>query len=258
MQNDFTIIRLDEIDSTNRFALEYAVENDTPEYTVIITENQTAGRGRLGKKWQSIPGKGLFFSIILNPDVPLEELSKSTMVLGLAVAHAIEQEIPGFSIQLKWPNDLYAHGRKLGGILVETVANKNGGISRCIVAGIGINLYTELTDYDNSIQHKVTSIYLETGKNIDKEIIFQAILKTIESYMGRFEKLGFKEFLVEWKGRDHLFGKDVIMVDTLGQVVSGRAEELDVSGILRVRDISGNLHDILSGDVQLAKKKPSE
>src|SRR3972149_6765033 len=122
-------------DSTNRVAMEMA-ENGAPHGTVVVADEQTAGRGRMGRRWESPPGKNLYVSLLLRPPVPTVEAPRLSLVAGVALADAVEEM--GVSPSLKWPNDLYLGERKAAGILAEMASDPDG--VRHVVIGVGLNV----------------------------------------------------------------------------------------------------------------------
>ena len=129
-----------EVTSTNAEARSLAVSG-APEGAVVIAESQTAGRGRLGRRWSSPAGRGLLFSVLLRPTLPMSDVHLLTLVVGCAAAQAIESTT-GVPTSIKWPNDLFLGDRKVGGILME-IAGEQDEVD-WVIAGIGINVNTEL------------------------------------------------------------------------------------------------------------------
>ncbi len=249
---DYEIIELSTTDSTNRVASDLAKEGGKA-FTAIVAENQTAGRGRLGKNWVSVQGKGLYFSVILRPMIELDKLASITLVIGLAVAEAIEDIVQNkIKIALKWPNDLYINGKKLGGILVEANTLSPNGKS-CIIAGIGINLTMNNAELENITENAATSIVIETGSCPEKRNLLLAILSKLEKKIDNFEKYGFAPFFKYWQSRDYLINRRVTVVNTARKISVGRVVGIDEKGQMRLEDDEGRIHYVLSGDINLAK-----
>lgn len=247
------IKRLKATDSTNKDAYRLAKEG-AETWTTVVSETQTDGRGRLGKSWFSADGKGLFFSVILRPAVELEELSKSTLIIGLAVAEVLESVYDSIKVGLKWPNDIYINEKKVGGILVESSPLSDSTVLPFLIAGIGINVDLSKGDIPNELKDTASSLLIETGRNIDKEELLQALLEGIHKRIDHFERKGFKSLLNVWRGRDILSGKKVKMVDKKGQLILGTAMGVDKAGEFLLKDNKGCVHQVMSGDVRLAKK----
>lgn len=158
----------DEVDSTSTLLLSW---EEAPHGTVILAGSQTAGRGRLGRKFDSPQGSGLYMSLLLRDKIPDSRL---TLAAGLAEAWTLE-ELCGLEIQIKWPNDVLAQGRKLGGILTES---RLGSTVRTIV-GIGINLRRQLEDFPEEIRHKAGSIAMCGGVVPPMEELAGTLLKNL-------------------------------------------------------------------------------
>ncbi len=127
----------DEIDSTQEAARELAASG-ADQGTLVIAEQQTAGRGRMGRTWHSPSGVNLYTTIILRPPIPLADVPRMSLVAGVAAAEALEREAPGI-VALKWPNDVWLRGRKAGGIIAEAVTDARQNLD-CVLLGIGINI----------------------------------------------------------------------------------------------------------------------
>lgn len=221
---------------------------------VVVAQSQSAGRGRLGKTWQSPPERGLYFSIILRPQIlPVTDYAKISLAAGLAVANVLEK-LCALATQLKWPNDVYLGGRKCCGILAESSLSENV----FIVLGIGINVNTTLEQFPEEIRKLSTSLWLESGKEYDLDQLLRLLYKEVMSQFNRLEDGGFAGILAEWRKKDMLLGNWLEWVTNSGEIVYGRSEGPDDEGILHVRDRQGRLHEVISGDVRLAKKNAAD
>jgi len=244
------IITYDSIDSTNKQALLIA-EQGAEHGVAVVAGTQTMGRGRLGKSWQSPPGRGLYCSIIVRPRLELTDYPRLTFVSGIAVAEAIE-EILGLEADLKWPNDIYFRHRKCGGILTETSSLTGAGENRFAVIGIGLNVNTEKEEFPREIRDIATSLYLESGKITDIARLFNSIRTSILREVAQFEQEGFSQVLARWRKRDFMKGTRMAWVAIGGQKVEGISLGPDDDGLLHVLDDQGQVHEIMSGDIQLA------
>ena len=157
--------------STNRVAYALAL-NGEPEGNAVIAESQSEGRGRLGRAWVSPPGKGLYCSIIVRPRIRVEDYAKITLTAGLAVSIALE-EITGLQMDLKWPNDVYAEGKKCCGILTESSPLAEEENERFAVVGVGINVNSVESDFPPELREKATSLRIFRGATYDIQTIFQ-------------------------------------------------------------------------------------
>jgi BirA family biotin operon repressor/biotin-[acetyl-CoA-carboxylase] ligase len=249
-----TIIRLRVTESTNSAALE-AGQQGVATGTVIVAEAQTGGRGRLNRSWLSLPGMGLYFSIILRPDLVPEQLPKVTLAAGLAVCKTVETQYnvrPG----IKWPNDLLLEGRKFGGILSETAEMHNipAGQRPLVVVGVGINLFPPAGGFPAELKERATALSLHVHKKITAELLLQACVAAIEEELQRLEQGDFQAILKEWLERDAISDKELSWVTPGGQKVTGVSLGPDAEGILRIRDKAGTIHTVLSGDINLVGK----
>ena len=228
---------LGRIDSTNEVATELA-EQGASEGTAVIAREQTAGRGRLGRPWRSPPG-GLWMSVILRPALPASQWPLVGFAAALAAAEAIEV-VAGVPIQLKWPNDLIAGGRKVGGILVEA-----GGTYA--VAGIGINANVAIDQVHSELAATATSLETLRGGPVDLPALAREVLSRFE----RVYDLLAREpgaVLQRWRERSTILGRRVQIVGV--QTFEGLAEDVDVEGALLVRTPSG-VQRVHAGEVSL-------
>jgi BirA family biotin operon repressor/biotin-[acetyl-CoA-carboxylase] ligase len=214
----------------------------------VFAEEQTAGRGRLGRRWQSDPSLGLWFSLLLRPEIPVAEWPRLTLWLAYAIAQGITAfaaeylpENPLPPVMLKWPNDLYLSGRKLAGILVESSL----GDRPFATAGIGLN--ANHPEFPPPLDATATSLRLETGSTVDRNALAAAILASIDqSY-----SLAISDFqqIIDWaNGADYLRGRNVSAC--AGSVVHrGIAEGLSGDGGLLLRTPDGAVSTLRSGEI---------
>ena len=238
------VVLLRETDSTNQRALEW-----DGEPVVIVAERQTAGRGRLGRSWHGRPGEGLAFSLIVPDDLmpPLAEVSRLSLVAGLAVAEAIDR-VAGVRCAIKWPNDVLLGGRKVAGVLVESVMR--GGRLRLVI-GVGVNVANR--DFPPALAKRATSVALAAKKEVDPALLLGVLAASLARWLAQLRCEGFLGRIRDaWRARDAVLGKELVWVRPDGGKVVGRAEGIAADGQLLVRDGRGNLHAVLSGDVHLA------
>jgi BirA family biotin operon repressor/biotin-[acetyl-CoA-carboxylase] ligase len=238
--------------STNDLALAQS-NTGAPEGTLVVADSQSAGRGRLeGRAWLSPPGTGLYFSLILRPQLAPADFPKLTLAAGLALCKALESHThcqPG----LKWPNDLFLHGKKCGGILTETQAMTGAG-QTAVVIGIGLNVNTPAEAFAGELQTKATSLLVETGTLQDRGALLAAILTELDLVVNRLERGDFPNILVEWRQRDIHAGQQVSWLNTQGHVVTGISLGPDEEGFLHIQDDQGQIHAVISGDISLAQE----
>jgi len=235
------------LDSTNTCAMEMA-RNGAEDQTLIVAESQNRGRGRLGRTWVSPPGTGLYVSIILQPKLEPEHLAQLTLMAGVAVCRAIDG-VAGIFTRIKWPNDVLAEGKKIAGILSEST-----GISLqekpVVVLGIGINVESPPEAFSQELV-SATSIFAVTGRIVQKGTLLQRLLVEIGQLTELLEQGEFSKILTEWKGRDATLGKRLKWITTAQEVVYGVAMGPDEEGHLHIKDHSGTLHEVVSGDINL-------
>src|SRR4051812_25857084 len=166
------VVVVEETESTNDLVWK-AVERGAPEGFVIFAERQTKGRGQYGRRWESAPYLGLWFSVLLRPALTLAESPKLTVLLAEAVAATIANET-GCAPTIKWPNDVYLSGRKVGGVLVEGRTAADG--SYVAVAGIGINVNQTIGDFPEELRDTAGSLAMATGETVSRAKLAVALL----------------------------------------------------------------------------------
>lgn len=234
----------DEIASTNVEAKALA-NAGAPEGTVVIAECQSAGRGRLGRRWVSPAGKGLLFSVILRPSLPMHDAHLLTLVAATSAAEGIER-VAKVRIQIKWPNDLFVGDRKVAGILME-VAGEQDEID-WLVVGMGVNVNTEYSELPVALRRSAVSLKMKTGEIIDRSDLLASLLQALEKHTERAIQNGFADAVQCFKERDYLLHKSV-SVETRQGPVSGEATGIDDRGALLVRVPQRHVRRFHSGDV---------
>ena len=236
----------DEIESTNAEAKSLAADG-APEGTVVIAECQTAGRGRLGRRWVSPAGKGLLFSVILRPALPMSDAHLLTLVAATAAAEAIEGHT-GVAVRIKWPNDLYVDDRKLGGILTE-VSGEQDEIDWVIV-GIGVNVNTEYGELPVPLRRTAASLKMAGGQLFDRSELLARILLSLEAAYVATLRSGFGSALEAFRDRDYL-GRKTVSVQTREGPVVGEALGIDDRGALLLQLPHRHVRRFYAGDVTL-------
>ena len=244
-----SILFLDEVGSTNDVALRLAGEG-APEGTVVTAGSQTAGRGRRGRSWTSAPGQALLFSLILRPKFPPQDWPKITLAAAVAVAKTCGSF--GVKVDIKWPNDLLADGRKVCGILTEMGPKKDKMTP--VVLGIGINLHQASGDFPRDLRAIATSLFLVSGRKVPGDAFFQRLLLELEKSYGWLEHKNSKRVIEEWRKASATLGCSV-RVDQGHRVLEGEAVDIDPSGALLIRTEQGSLERVLSGDVEKVRTK---
>ncbi len=237
------ILVFQETGSTNDACAKLGVDN-AQEGTVVFAESQTSGRGRLGRVWSSKSGEGLWFSVLVRPDWPMADWTRLTLCAALAVRNAVA-EATGLNPQIKWPNDIILHGRKLAGILLESRpgAAKTG----FVVIGIGLNVGQSA--FPEPLQSIATSLQIETGRTFRRAGLAASILTRLDAHYAE-AKENFPSILAACTAHSFTLGKPV-QIQTGNEVVTGVATEFSESGGLVVRHQDGSLRTIDSGEIIL-------
>ncbi len=236
----------EEVDSTQRVAAELA-ESGTAHGTVVIAERQSAGRGRLGRTWHSPAGVNLYTTVILRPSMPLAEVSRLSLVAGVAVADALETIAPGL-VALKWPNDIWLSGRKAGGIIAEAVTDATHGLL-CVLLGIGLNLNLTANDIPPELGGKATSVLIATGRACDRVPLAAKLFNLLDARYTAAEAGGFAAVRPAYEYYFALNGHRVTIIDGPSKI-SGVVRGIEADGALRLETENG-LTRILTGDVSL-------
>jgi BirA family biotin operon repressor/biotin-[acetyl-CoA-carboxylase] ligase len=233
--------------SSTNDVVEKLARDGVAEGVVIFAETQTKGRGRLGRKWLSPEGQGLWFSVLLRPQMPPGSVTQITIAAATAVARAIRQET-GLAPQIKWPNDILIQGQKVVGILTELSAEIDR--VRYVIVGIGVDV--NVHDFPSELSAVATSLALAAGKTFIRAEIAAAILKELDSDYGRITRGEFGALAEEWEQQCITLGARV-KIHIGDRTVTGRAESLDADGALLLRTEHGHLERIVGGDVVLEK-----
>lgn len=234
------------IDSTNNKAKELAL-NGYPNGTIIISEEQTLGRGRLGRSFVSPKYKGIWLSIILRPDIDPMNVPKVTQVGAAAVIRTLKDlDIKAY---VKWPNDIILNNKKVCGILTEMSGELNK--VNYVVMGIGINANIDVGDFPEELRNTATSISCEVGRYINRKEIVSSLLNNFETLYDEFEK---KESIATsisiCKENSILIGKDVRIINR-GKESIGKAIDLTDEGELLVQFNDGRVEKIISGEISI-------
>lgn len=231
----------DIVDSTNEEAKKLA-DKGVKEGTVIIAKMQKAGKGRLNRDWVS-PKGGLWFSIVLRPDIGSEDSTKITMLAGIAVVESIRYY--GIDASIKWPNDVLINGKKVCGILTE-MRSHNKDVDY-IVLGLGINVNFDLEELPEQIRSSATSLRYEVGRDVQIQGLLQQIITEVDYYYDIL-KSGESDKIVEnWKKLCDTLGRNV-KIKSLNETIEGVAFDIDDMGALSVKAGDGKIHKFLAGD----------
>jgi BirA family biotin operon repressor/biotin-[acetyl-CoA-carboxylase] ligase len=234
-------VLLAETSSTNDVARKQARQGGKSGF-LVAASRQTAGRGRLGRVWESPPDRGLYVSILLRPDLSMTEAGKLTILSSLATVDAVEA-VTGQRPQIKWPNDVVLRKRKLAGLLIET--EPKGGRLAFAVIGIGLNVRQEAADFSPDVRSLATSLYLATGQLHRRADLLVALLHALEKRLTQ----PFDEAREDWSTSSLTLGQRVTLTTARGRK-DGQAMGLDDSGALLLRGASGEVETVTAGDMQ--------
>jgi BirA family biotin operon repressor/biotin-[acetyl-CoA-carboxylase] ligase len=229
------------LDSTMDEARRLAADG-APDGTVVIAEEQTAGRGRLGRPWVSAPGRNLSLSVVLQPSTA--QLRYVNMAATLAVSGAIA-DLTGLAPAVKWPNDVMIDGRKVSGILVES--SVAGGGPNFAVVGIGLNVNLDPSAFPE-IESLATSLLRETGAPLDRTAVLLALLSRLDSLYGDVRRG--RSLTDEWADRLETLGRSV-RVRWGDRLLEGRATGVDEDGNLLLAQPDGSTVTVVAGEVTL-------
>jgi BirA family biotin operon repressor/biotin-[acetyl-CoA-carboxylase] ligase len=244
MNRQFTYVPV--VTSTSDVAKRLA-EKGCADGAVVVADFQTAGRGRLGRRWEAPPGSSLLLSIVFRPSLRPHQAQRVTMLCSLAVADAVEQEI-GLNVGLKWPNDIVFEGAKVGGILAE--ASLRGESLAYVIVGLGLNVNLDPDQLSASPGMPVTSLSRVVGRRVPRLPLLCSLLRAVEIRYGALER-GWSP-RDEWAARLTTLGRPVT-VSGSGHQIEGVAAGVDADGALLVRRVDGRVERVLAGDVTLRK-----
>ncbi len=245
-QNPSFIHHFRQLGSTNDH-LKILAEEGAPEGTVVVAEEQTSGKGRLGRTWSSPCSKGIWLSILLRPAKPLQEISVFTLLTAVAVACSINKMCPGIEAGIKWPNDILIRGRKVCGILTELKAEEDR--LHYLVTGLGLNFSQAREDFPPELRGSATSILLEkSGPLPSRKELARGILREMDRIYRQYLNLGAKEILQQWKDLNVTLGKKVT-IKSLRETFSGTALGIDKDGALIVALAGGEQKRFITGEI---------
>ena len=234
----------DSIGSTNNEALAWATSG-AKDLSLVIADEQTEGRGRLDRKWFTPKGTALAFSLILHPTA--DEKPYLTRMVGLAALAVVDSlQTRGLVAQIKWPNDVLLNGRKVAGILVESVWS--GEEVDCLVIGIGINILKAAIPSAELLQFPATSLEESLGPDVEREKVLQDILAGIIALRPH---MGSDSFIASWAKALAFRGEQVQVEEGNGTLITGKVLGLESDGSLRLSDEQSNSITVRFGDVRL-------
>lgn len=238
---------LETLDSTNAKVRQLA-EAGAADGTVVIADRQSAGRGRLGRRWESPPSVNLYCSILLRPQIPVQQAPQLTFLSAVAVAETLNH-LYQLSARVKWPNDILVGGAKIAGLLNEMNAETEQ--VHFVVLGVGVNLNMSAAQFPAEMLYPATSVSLELGQLIDRVTFVRAFLQRLDGYYQEFLAEGFVPIRRRWEALCDLLNCRV-QVDQNPVLLQGVVVGLDTDGALRLQLDDGRVERILAGDVSPA------
>jgi len=235
-----------ETTSTND-VIEKLARDGVKEGVVVFAESQTKGRGRLGRKWLSPSGKGLWFSVLLRPNLRPTEATRLTVAAATALRRAIQKET-ALAPEIKWPNDLMLGGRKVAGILTEMSAELDQ--IKYLILGVGVDVNLAAREFPTELRKLATSLKIEAGRAIARPALATAILRELDRDYARICAGGFAAVADEWEQHCATLGQRVV-IQVGARKLQGRAESLDDDGALLLRTEHGHLERVTGGDVAM-------
>lgn len=234
--------------STNDVA-EKLARDGVKEGVVVFAESQSKGRGRLGRKWISPLRQGLWFSVLLRPNLRPQAATQLTVAAATALYRGI-RDVTGIAPEIKWPNDIQIQGRKIAGVLTELSAEIDH--INHLILGIGVDVNQTATEFPPELRKIATSLKAETGRDIHRADLAAAILRELDRDYARIGNGEFAKLADEWQQQCTTIGQRV-SINIGDRIIQGHAEALDDDGALLVRTQHGRLERIIGGDVTLQK-----
>ena len=242
-------IRVFERTTSTNDVIEKLARDGVKEGVVVFAESQTQGRGRLGRAWMSPARKGLWFSVLLRPELRPQEATQLTIAAATALRRAIQLET-SLDPEIKWPNDILIRGKKVAGILTELSAELDQ--VKHIVIGIGVDVNLNVNEFPAELRKMATSLKIETGRTVSRPELATAIMRELDHDYARVCGHFFADVADEWEAHCTTIGRHVTI--QIGErKIRGRAESLGEDGSLQLRTEHGHLERIIGGDVTLEK-----
>ena len=213
---------------------------------VCIAEQQTAGKGRLGRTWHSPFGKNIYLSLLHPFRKDISELAGLSMIVSLAIVKALRQYDMSSELGVKWPNDILYQQHKLAGILVEIQAESHGACH--VIIGIGINV--NMQDDHKQISKSWTSLRNILGSYIDRNELCAMMINQLQLYLDKFSKMGFSAFMQEWNAVDYLANR-AITLKNINEQITGTVAGINHQGHLLLQLADGDVRAIASGDASV-------
>lgn len=240
-----TIHVYDEIDSTNAECKRLALQG-AEEFTIVVANSQTNGRGRLGRSFYSPSDTGIYISFILRPNLDLPSATLITTAISVAVCKAIEK-ITGLSPSIKWINDIYLNGKKICGILTEAISDFESGTVDSVICGIGVNVFTSDSQFPEELQSIAGSLFPVSGSALNRN---QLAAQIVNEFYHFYKNLTSDSFMAEYRSRSAVLGKHIYYIKN-GVKYYGTATDITQSGALVVIRDDGPTEILSSGEITL-------
>jgi BirA family biotin operon repressor/biotin-[acetyl-CoA-carboxylase] ligase len=242
-------IRVFQATTSTNDVIEKLARDGVEEGVVVFAEAQSKGRGRLGRKWMSPAKLGLWFSVLLRPDLRPQETTRLTVASATALRRAIQSQTD-LKPEIKWPNDLLIEGKKVAGILTELRAEVDR--VKYVILGIGLDVNLNAGDFPADLRKSATSLKVELGESVARPELAVAILEELDHDYARVCSGRFAAVADEWEQHCATIGQRVV-VRTGDRIIRGRAESLAEDGALLLRSDHGHLKPVTGGDLALDK-----
>ncbi len=237
-----------EVMSTNTIA-KFLSMNGVGNGAVVISEKQTKARGRSGKNWES-PLGGVWLSIILNPNVNHSKIPLITLATGVAVENTLKR-IGVKNAEIKWPNDILIHGKKVCGILTEAITSFN--TIESVIIGVGIDANISIENFPEELRENMTTLNDEIGEKVNENLLIKLFLEEFEKISEQFINEEYETILKEWRKNSYTIGKIVEVHEPFSKPYDGYVLGISRDGSLVVEKIDGTLEKVISGECIIKK-----
>lgn len=240
--------QFDVLESTNVTAVAFAKEG-VAEGTVIVARRQEGGRGRMQRVWAS-PEGGLWFSIILRPQIDPQFAAQVTLLMGVAASAALRRLYATEDIMIKWPNDLLLQKKKICGILAELQLDEAGAIDYAVV-GVGVNVALNEEDFSSELRGTAASLNSSLNKNYTCDEVLDNILQEFNRLYQEWLKHGAGVILTPWKRMNCTLNQNVLVKDNDQVIFSGTVTAIDEKGAIIVRNERGECQSFDFGEISI-------
>ena len=243
-----------QIDSTNNYAYRLA-QTGAPEGTIVLSDYQTSGKGRLDKIWESSKDSNILMSVILRPSLKIEQAMAITLATSEIIICSLDKflsklKIGNIKFSVKWPNDVLANGKKIAGILMESSLKEKDIIY--IIVGLGINVNQDISELSKNLHDNVTSLFAETKQKFNRETLISGIISEFEKQFFTLERTNYEQVLQNWKNRCDYIGKE-IEIETHVAVEKGKFKDVTEKGILLYVPTDDLEKELIAGTIKSVK-----